>query len=111
MEWKLRFPNDKQRLADAVAELRKGEHAHIRALRPPKSRPMRPPNGALREGPPVRMRSLERPAVHRRCRKIRRSTIADAIPGGCELLEVHCWPCNHIQLIDLTLAVWPRQLV
>lgn len=36
-------------------------------------------------------------------------TIADAIHGGCELLEVQCRYCNHTQLIDLTLAVWPRQ--
>jgi hypothetical protein len=35
--------------------------------------------------------------------------IADAIHGGCELLEVQCRRCNHTDLVDLTLATWPRQ--
>jgi hypothetical protein len=34
--------------------------------------------------------------------------IADAIHGGCGLLEVQCRHCNHTELIDLTLAIWPR---
>ncbi|WP_315792199.1 hypothetical protein [Bradyrhizobium sp. SZCCHNRI1002] len=37
--------------------------------------------------------------------------IADAIHGGCELLEVQCRQCQHSQLIDLvdvTLVSWDR---
>jgi hypothetical protein len=34
--------------------------------------------------------------------------IADAIHGGCDLLEVQCRHCNHTDLVDLTLAIWPR---
>jgi hypothetical protein len=34
--------------------------------------------------------------------------IADAIHGGCELLEVQCRQCNHTDLVDLTLSIWPR---
>lgn len=34
--------------------------------------------------------------------------IADAIHGGCELLEVQCRHCNHTEVIDLTLVTWPR---
>jgi hypothetical protein len=33
--------------------------------------------------------------------------IADAIAGGCELLEVRCRRCSHESLIDLTEVVWP----
>src|SRR5258705_10308825 len=35
--------------------------------------------------------------------------IADAIAGGCELLEVRCRRCSHESLIDLTEVVWPRE--
>src|SRR5260370_36880644 len=35
--------------------------------------------------------------------------IADAIAGGCELLEVRCRRCSHESLIDLTDVVWPRE--
>jgi hypothetical protein len=35
-------------------------------------------------------------------------TIAQAIHGGCELLEVRCQRCHHTDDIDLTLSVWPR---
>jgi hypothetical protein len=34
--------------------------------------------------------------------------IAHALLGGCELLEVQCRHCNHTELIDLTLSIWPR---
>jgi len=34
--------------------------------------------------------------------------IADAIHGGRELLEVQCRQCNHTEMIDLTLSIWPR---
>jgi hypothetical protein len=34
--------------------------------------------------------------------------IADAIHGGCELLEVECRHCNHAELVELTELVWPR---
>jgi hypothetical protein len=34
-------------------------------------------------------------------------SIADAIHGGCELLEVQCGHCNHADLIDLTELIWP----
>ena len=35
-------------------------------------------------------------------------TIADAIHGGVEMLEVRCKRCGHTDLVDLTLVVWPR---
>src|SRR5260370_16605202 len=35
--------------------------------------------------------------------------IADAIAGGCELLEVRCRRCSPESLIDLTEVVWPRE--
>ena len=34
--------------------------------------------------------------------------IANAIHGGCELLEVQCRQCNHTEMIDLTLSIWER---
>jgi hypothetical protein len=34
--------------------------------------------------------------------------IEDAIHGGCEVLEVQCRHCNHTDMIDLTLSIWPR---
>jgi hypothetical protein len=34
--------------------------------------------------------------------------IANCIHGGRELLEVQCRQCNQIQMIDLTLSIWPR---
>jgi hypothetical protein len=36
-------------------------------------------------------------------------SIADAIHGGYELLEVQCRHCNHTQMVDLMLVIWPRQ--
>ena len=36
-------------------------------------------------------------------------TIADAIHGGCELLEAQCKRCNHSEFVDLTLVIWPRE--
>ena len=36
-------------------------------------------------------------------------TIADALHGGHELLEVQCRHCNHMDVVDLTLVIWPRQ--
>lgn len=35
-------------------------------------------------------------------------SIADAIHGGCEILEVECRHCKHASLVDLALLVWPR---
>jgi hypothetical protein len=35
--------------------------------------------------------------------------IADAIAGGCELLEVRCKRCGRERLVDLTEAIWPRE--
>lgn len=35
-------------------------------------------------------------------------TIADAIHGGCELLEVRCKKCRRGDSVDLTDVVWPR---
>jgi hypothetical protein len=35
-------------------------------------------------------------------------SIADALHGGVELLEVQCRYCNHGDIIDLSLVVWPR---
>jgi hypothetical protein len=36
-------------------------------------------------------------------------TIADALHGGYELLEVQCRHCNHTQTVDLSLVIWPRE--
>ena len=35
--------------------------------------------------------------------------IANAIHGGCEMLEVQCRHCNHTELVDLILLIWPRE--
>lgn len=35
-------------------------------------------------------------------------SIADALHGGCESLEVRCPECNHTEFVDLSLVVWPR---
>jgi hypothetical protein len=35
-------------------------------------------------------------------------TIADAIHGGVEMLEVRCRRCGHSDLVDLALLIWPR---
>ena len=35
-------------------------------------------------------------------------TIAAAINGGCELLEVRCKRCGHESIVDLIDVVWPR---
>src|SRR5258706_15929568 len=51
---------------------------------------------------------MERAAVHRRPGRAV-AKIADAIAGGCELLEVRCRRCSHESLIDLTEVVWPRE--
>nr|WP_311538551.1 hypothetical protein [uncultured Bradyrhizobium sp.] len=36
-------------------------------------------------------------------------SIADALHGMCELLEVKCRHCNHNDLVDLALVIWPRE--
>jgi hypothetical protein len=36
-------------------------------------------------------------------------SIANAIHGGCELLEVQCRHCNHAELINLTEVIRPRE--
>jgi hypothetical protein len=36
-------------------------------------------------------------------------TIAAALHGKCDLLEVQCRHCNHSEVIDLTLVIWPRE--
>jgi hypothetical protein len=36
-------------------------------------------------------------------------TIAQALHGGLELLEVQCPHCNHTELVDLALVIWPRE--
>jgi hypothetical protein len=36
-------------------------------------------------------------------------TIAAALHGGVELLEVQCRRCNHTELVDLALVIWPRE--
>lgn len=36
-------------------------------------------------------------------------SIAEAIHGGCELLEVRCKRCGHHSLVDLAQVIWPRQ--
>ncbi|SHN80985.1 hypothetical protein SAMN05444170_4570 [Bradyrhizobium erythrophlei] len=36
-------------------------------------------------------------------------TIAAALQGGVELLEVQFRQCNHTELIDLALVIWPRE--
>jgi hypothetical protein len=35
--------------------------------------------------------------------------IADAIHGGCPMLEVQCRHCNHAQTVDLADVIWPRE--
>lgn len=35
-------------------------------------------------------------------------TIAEAIHGGVEMLEVRCKRCNNTKLVDLALVIWPR---
>src|SRR6201995_3744565 len=34
--------------------------------------------------------------------------IADALHGGVPMLEVQCRHCNHGEVVDLELVVWPR---
>ena len=36
-------------------------------------------------------------------------TIAQALHGGCDLLEAQCRHCNHAELVDLALVIWPRE--
>jgi hypothetical protein len=36
-------------------------------------------------------------------------SIADALHGGYELLEVQCRHCNHAQTVHLALVIWPRE--
>jgi hypothetical protein len=36
-------------------------------------------------------------------------SIADALHGGRELLEVRCKRCGHEDRVDLALVVWPRE--
>ncbi|MGA2999620.1 hypothetical protein [Bradyrhizobium sp.] len=36
-------------------------------------------------------------------------SIADALHGGYELLEVQRHHCNHAQTVDLALVIWPRE--
>jgi len=36
-------------------------------------------------------------------------SIAAALHGGYELLEVQCRHCNHAQTIDLALVIWPPE--
>ena len=36
-------------------------------------------------------------------------SIAHALHGGYELLEVQCRHCNHTQTVDLALVIWPRE--
>lgn len=35
-------------------------------------------------------------------------SIAEALHGGLDLLEVKCRHCNHTELVDLALVTWPR---
>jgi hypothetical protein len=35
-------------------------------------------------------------------------TIAAALHGGCELLEVKCRRCGHESIVDLVEVIWPR---
>jgi hypothetical protein len=37
------------------------------------------------------------------------ASIVDAIHGGCGPLEVECRHCNHADMVDLALVVWPRE--
>jgi hypothetical protein len=34
--------------------------------------------------------------------------IAEALNGGCQMLEVQCRHCNHTDMIDLALVTWQR---
>jgi hypothetical protein len=36
-------------------------------------------------------------------------SIADALHGGCGLLEVQFRHCNHAPTVDLVLVIWPRE--
>jgi hypothetical protein len=36
-------------------------------------------------------------------------SIADALHGGVPLLEVQCRHCNHGDIVDLALVIWPRE--
>jgi hypothetical protein len=36
-------------------------------------------------------------------------SIANALHGGYELLEVQCRYCNHAHTVDLALVIWPRE--
>ena len=38
-------------------------------------------------------------------------TIANALHGGCVLMEVRCNKCGHSDHVDLTDEVWPRDKV
>jgi hypothetical protein len=35
-------------------------------------------------------------------------SIADALNGGCQMLEVQRRHCNHSDMVDLALVTWPR---
>lgn len=35
-------------------------------------------------------------------------SIAEALNGGCQMLEVQCRHCNHTDTVDLALVTWPR---
>jgi hypothetical protein len=35
--------------------------------------------------------------------------IADVLHAGIELLEVKCRHCNHAEMVDLALVIWPRE--
>ena len=36
-------------------------------------------------------------------------TIAAALHDGIEMLEVQCRRCNHTEVVDLALVIWPRE--
>jgi hypothetical protein len=36
-------------------------------------------------------------------------SIADAIHGGVTMIEVQCRHCNHGDIVDLALVIWPRE--
>lgn len=36
-------------------------------------------------------------------------TIATALHGGCELLDVKCKRCGHESVVDLAEVIWPRE--
>ena len=90
-----------------AAELRKAEHAHQRLVRDAAAAHVAA-DRALAE-------------VHRLDCKLWSTwlflggsdepspSIADALHGGFELLEVQCRHCNHTQMVDLTLVIWPRE--